>query len=78
MSGENFYLLTSLPALGELGSQPPLSLQDFLEHVAPAPQVRGLVEVLLLGDDLRQREALLAGEIDQASPAVLSPAQVRD
>ena len=78
MSGLNFYLLASLPALGELGHDPPLSLGDFLRHVEHAPKPRAEAEILFLGDDLRQREALLAGEIAEASPTVLTTAQVRD
>lgn len=77
MPGPNFYLLTSLPPLGGLGSEPPLRLEDFLDHLADAPKPRREAEALFLGEDLRQREAILAGEIDQAEPAVLTNAQLR-
>jgi hypothetical protein len=78
MSGQNIYLLTALPPLGELGSPPPLTLGAFLEHVAVAARPHAQAEALFLGDDLRQREALLAGEVEQADPAVLTAAQVRN
>ncbi len=78
MSGRNFFLLTSLPAVGKLGDEPPLSPAGFLRHVRDAPKPRAEAEAVFLGDDLRQREALLAGEIDEPSPAVLTTAQVRD
>ncbi|MCD6304250.1 MAG: hypothetical protein J7M21_04735 [Planctomycetes bacterium] len=79
MSGRNFFLLSALPPLGELGTAPPMSRADYLAHVAEAPAVRAASEALLLGEDLRQREALLAGEIepDQADCAVLTAEQVR-
>jgi hypothetical protein len=78
MPGRNLYLLTALPSLGELGTQPPIGMRDLLDHLADTPKPYAEVEAILLGEDLRQREALLAGEIDQAAPAVLSHDQVRD
>ncbi|MHC4982207.1 MAG: DUF2764 family protein [Planctomycetota bacterium] len=80
MPGQNYYLLSMLPALGELGSDPPISREDLLTGVIESAGPREIVEAMLLGDDLLRREALLAGEIDQgrAEPVVLSPAQMRD
>lgn len=78
MSGANFYLLASLPTLGEPGSDPPLSLEEYLDRVAEAPKCHAEAAALFLGDDLRQREALLAGEIDQPAGTVLTDAQLRD
>jgi len=78
MRGREYYLITSLPSLGPLGSRPPLELRELLAHVETSAAGRALVEVLLVGDDLLQRQALLSGEIQQAGPAVLTPAQVRD
>ncbi len=77
MSGRNFYLLTALPALGDPGAEPPLSLTGFLQHLLDAPKPRREAEALFLGDDLRQREAVLAGEIAQPEPAVLTLEQAR-
>ncbi len=37
-----------------------------------------MLEALLLSDDLLQRQAVLSREIENAEPAVLTPAQVRD
>ena len=80
MPGQNYYLLTALPALGELGSEPPLTGSQLLAKVAESGGPDEIVSALLLADDLLQREALLAGEIDpdRADPAVLSVAQMRD
>jgi hypothetical protein len=78
MSGRNIYLLTSLPGLGDLGSDPPLTPADFLAHVESAPRARVIAEAIFLAEDLRLREAVLAGEIDQAEPVVLTDEQLRD
>lgn len=78
MSGGNYYLVTSLPSLGELGEEPPLTLAELREKVQPNPSAARLVDAVLLSDDLLQREALLAGEQDDSAPAVLSAEQMRD
>jgi hypothetical protein len=76
ISDRHFYI-TTLPALGELGSSPPIGLADLLEHVEENRPWRKQLEALLLLDDLLQREALLAGEIDEVEPAVLSLQQAQ-
>lgn len=80
MLGQNYYLLTALPGLGELGSDPPLAPQAMLEMLAPAAGPYELASVIFLSDDLQLRQAVLAGEIpaEQAEPIVLSAEQVRD
>jgi len=78
MSGDNLYLLSALPTLGELGSAPPMPLAALLERFIDSGGNRDLLEALLLSDDLLQRQAVLSGEIEQTEPAVLTPAQVRD
>ena len=80
MPGRNYYLLSALPGLGDLGSDPPITRGDLLEKVTESAGPRETVEALLLGDDLLQREALLAGEIEpgRAEPVVLSLRQMRD
>lgn len=80
MLGQNYYLLTALPGLGELGSDPPLSPQAMLEMLAPDPGPHGLASVIFLSDDLQLRQAVMVGEIspEQAEPIVLSAEQVRD
>ena len=78
MAGRNFYLLTALPAMGEIESDPPMSPGEFLQRVGDDLKVRAEAEAIFLAEDLRQREALLAGEIDEPAPTVLTPAQVRD
>jgi hypothetical protein len=71
-----YYLATSLPALAELGSPPPVSLAAFAARVGgtPAEEPAGFV---LLGEDLLQRDALLAGELTEPSPVFLTYGQIR-
>jgi hypothetical protein len=77
ISARHFYI-TTLPALGELGSSPSsMGLADLLEHIEENRAWREQLEALLLLDDLFQREALLAGEIDDVEPAVLSLQQAQ-
>ena len=76
--GQNEYLLSALPSLGELGQTPPITLTDLLAHVAPSAGPNAIVRAVLLSDDLLQRQAVLAGEIDEPSPAVLSGEQLQD
>ncbi len=76
MGEGNYYLLSALPGLVDLSSPPPLTCLDLLEQVSG--RARALVETLFLSDDLLQRDALLADQIDKAEPAVLTVAQVRD
>ncbi len=78
MGCRNFYLLASLPALGDLGDAPPLGTADFLARVEDGNGPRDVAAMLFLGHDLLQREALRAGEIDDADLAALTPAQARD
>ena len=73
-----FYYLTTLPTLGELGSTPPIGLAELMELVGEHSRLGRLVGAVLISDDLLQREAFLAGEREDAAPAVLSVQQVRD
>jgi len=77
MAVGNYYLVTALPTLGDLGSPPPIAPADLVDHLRDA-DARGAVETVFLSDDLLQRDAYLAGEPQKTDPAVLSPAQVRD
>lgn len=76
ISARHFYI-TTLPAVGDLGSSPPMKLADLFEHVEENRQWREQLEALVLLDDLHQREALLTGETDEVEPAVLSLQQMR-
>jgi len=78
MKSDNYYDITSLPGLGELGTVPPLSFSQLRDHLADNPTSRAVVDVLFLLDDLVQREAFLAGEIEQVAPSVLTADQVRN
>ncbi len=68
------YLLSALPGLDTFGANPPMSKQDLLDRLSEAEGPVQTVQVLLLMDDLVQREAILSGElpIDQAGFAILS------
>lgn len=78
MNGDVLYIMTSLPAIGSMESPPPISLSAMRERAAVNGKAAELVDAVILGDDLLQREALLAGEIEEVEPAVLTSAQVRD
>lgn len=69
------YFITSLPALGDLGSVPPMGFAELWEWLADHRRVRLLAGALLLMDDLQQRESYLAGEVDYLEPTVLSLSQ---
>lgn len=77
MPGDNYYLLTALPSLPELGSPLPLRLADLAAHLGDAPRVKELVDAILLSDDLLQRDSFLAGDTKDVEPAVLTVEQVR-
>ena len=75
--GDNFYLLSVLPALPEFGGEPPLTPGELREHAQVGRGTAALVETVLLSDDLLQRQAYLAGEIKEVEPNVLSVGQVK-
>jgi hypothetical protein len=74
----HFYILCVLPGLKTFESPPPISKQELLSVVTESGGPTEIVQLLFLNDDLLQREAFLAGEIDQdhMDPAVLSPEQL--
>ena len=79
MAGDTYYLLASLPSIGELGSAPPIPPGELLARVSHDARLRSIVETLLLGHDLVLREAFRAGEIDDLEGlVVLTPSQARD
>lgn len=73
--GASYYLLTSLPMLAEPGTPPPVSPAE-LHARAAGSAAAALVDVVLLSDDLRQRQALRTGEVTGAEAAVLTPEQM--
>ena len=75
---DHYYYLASLPALGELGSEPSMGFAELLEHLEENRARHPLVGSLFLLDDLLQREAFLAGELEDVDPAVFSIQQVRN
>ena len=78
MGGQNYYLLASLPSLGEVGSTPPLTPAQLLDRVADAAGPSRLIGALLLGDDLLLRESVMSDKEMDAQPAVLTAEQLRD
>ena len=54
-----------------------MGLADLIEHVTEHSRWRKLVEAIILLDDLQQRESVLAGEIEEVEPAVLTLQQAR-
>ncbi len=67
MSGQNIYLLTYLPAPGNLGDQAPLSCRQFLSILSEDDGMicsGELARAIMLSDDLLLRDACLGGEID--------------
>ncbi|MCF7975250.1 MAG: DUF2764 domain-containing protein [Phycisphaerae bacterium] len=68
------YLLSALPGLDTFGANPPMGKQDLLDRLSEANGPVQTVKVLLLMDDLVQREAIMSGELttDQADFSVLS------
>ncbi|MBN2064403.1 MAG: DUF2764 family protein [Sedimentisphaerales bacterium] len=76
MAGQFYYLITSLPALNELGSPPPLSGAEYVEMIDESAVAQDLVQVVLLSDDLLQMQSYQSGEIETVSPSVLTVAQV--
>ena len=74
MGGAHYRLLTALPPLGEPGTPPPMSLAELRSETARS-SAAPLVDVIFLADDLRQRQAVRAGELQDAQPSVLTPEQ---
>ena len=74
----NHYLITALPRLPELGGAPPLHPVALLDYVADRPRAAAAVRLLLLEEDLRQRDGFLSGELQTPTAWVLTTAQVRN
>jgi hypothetical protein len=70
----HFYILCFLPEIKTFHDPPPISKQKLLSVVKESGGPTEIVQLLLLNDDLIQREAVLAGEIerDNTNPVVLS------
>ncbi len=78
MSGENYYMLSTLPALGGLGTKPPVTSREVMEYIGNQSGVCDLLGAVFLSDDILQSQAWLAGEIESLELAVLSPAQAKN
>ncbi len=75
MGGRYYFQITALPSLGQLGSAPPMTPMELIDHLGDDPAPAELVKAIFLGDDLLQRDSYLSGEAQEVSPVVLSPAQ---
>lgn len=67
----NYYLLTSLPVLGEPGAAAPLPASELRARAAQS-NAAPLIDVILLAEDLKLRQSFLAGELSAVAPLVLS------
>ena len=76
MSADTYYLTTALGSPGILGEAPAMTLRELLDKIEGSPKATSLIQALLLGDDLIQREALSTGQLDHGTPAVLTDAQL--
>jgi len=76
--GSNHYLITALPALGDLGSPPPLTPAEMMKAIQGEGNSGRLVETVLLADDLLLRDSFLAGQLKELQPAVLTAEQARN
>lgn len=77
MSGKNYYLLSLLPSLGDLGSAPPMSISELVSQVGDVGGGAALINALALGDDLLQRESYMAGEVENLELSILTEDQGR-
>lgn len=76
---DNYFLLSALPSLGELGSVPPISPAALLEKSAECGSTAtAQLHMLFLSADLLQREAYLAGEIKEVEGLYLTVQQIRN
>jgi len=78
MQADRYYYLSALPALGGLGSVAPIGAAHLLEHVGEETKRGKLFGTVFLLNDLLEREAFLAGEIEEVSPVVLTVQQSRN
>jgi hypothetical protein len=78
MASGNYFYITALPNLGDLGEKPPIKLAEVLSFLADQPSLRAIASVIFLQDDLLQREGFLAGEEKVVSPTVLTTSQVQN
>jgi hypothetical protein len=78
MRSTHIFELTSLPSLGELGEEPPLTPHQLVEHLELRSGPLKLVRALMLHDDLLQRQAWLAGEAQEVQPVVLTTPQAKN
>ena len=75
----HFYLLCSLPDIGDFGSVPAVNKQELLTSVTESEGPVDIVRALLMSDDLLQRDSAIAGESEPnaADLTVFSPQQGR-
>ncbi len=71
----NCWLLTVLPPLGELGAAPAVPPAELRARAADG-DAAPLVNVILLEDDLRLRQSVLAGEVSSVVPVVLTADEI--
>lgn len=77
MAEKNYYIQSFLAELDTIESPVKISAGDFLDTLEPDAAVTQTVRMIFIADDLLQRESFLAGQIQQVSPAVLTPEALR-
>lgn len=76
MQGRDYFTIIALPALGDLGSVPPIPGRALLNRIEGNGKAYTAVEAMLLSDDLLLRDAALAGEQAKTQPSVLTADQI--
>lgn len=74
----NYYYLSYLPSLDRLDRRAPVdgpALLDLLTSGGALTRAGRMARVILLGDDLLRRESVIAGQVADPAPAVLSEKQ---
>ena len=72
MAGLNYYLLSALPSLGELGAAPPLSYREFLITIKGNRRAHYFSEVLAIQNDLLLWSDAATGRPAAEQPLVLA------
>ncbi len=78
MNSDNYYLITALEDLSGIDADATMTGVELLESLRDNTAAWEQVRAILLSDDILQREAVLAGEIEKVSGNVLSESQIRN
>ena len=76
MAEQYYFILTALPSLPELSESAPMGLREFRQLACEEASAATMVDAVLLEQDILSREAVGAGEIEQADGIVLTNDQI--